>query len=286
MQNPSTPDTQVSEPEIVDATIIYQQDKAQIDTQIATAKQFPRNITKAIDDCKAIVTLDNEIASSCTYSLPRGGKQITGPSVHLAKIIAQNWGNMRIEAKVVDIGFKQITSQAVAFDLEKNLAIKVEVKRNIVDKYGKKFKDDMITVTGNAANAIALRNAVFAVVPKGVVENVWKASQRKVLGDLSDEDKMNASRKNALKEFKDNYGVSEEEVLELLGKPSVSTIDRDDLMTLFGVKQSLIDGDTTVNEVFNRSTSKKDKDGKTKEQKTVDAVKKGMSKVKASKDSK
>lgn len=286
MQDQSTPDTQVSEPEIVEANIIYEQDKAQIDTQIATAKQYPRNITKAIDDSKAVVTLDNEIAASCTYSLPRGGKQITGPSVHLAKIIAQNWGNMRIEAKVVDIGFKQITSQAVAFDLEKNLAIKVEVKRSIVNKYGKRFSDDMITVTGNAANAIALRNAVFAVVPKGVVENVWKASQRKVLGDLSDEDKMNASRKNALKEFKDNYGATEEEVLELIGKPSVNNIDRDDLMTLFGVKQSLIDGDTTVNEVFNRNTSKKDKDGKTKEEKTVDAVKKGMSKVKSSKGDK
>lgn len=275
-------ETIVGEPVQVEPTeIVYQQDKAQIDMQISTAKAYPRNITRATDDAKAIVTLDNEIAASCTYSLPRGGKQITGPSVHLAKIIAQNWGNLRIEAKVVDIGFKQITSQAVAFDLEKNIAIKVEVKRSIVDKYGKRFKDDMITVTGNAANAIALRNAVFAVIPKGVVDTIWKASQKKVLGDLSNEEKLNTSRHNALKEFKDNYSVSEQEILTLLGKPSIANIDKDDLMTLFGIKQSLIDGDTTVDEVFNRKKDV-DENGKSKEDKVTEAVKNGLNKAKVS----
>ena len=142
--------------EVNDTSVIYSQDKAAIDTQIATAKVYPRNVQRAISNSVAIVTLDSETASTCTYSLPRGGKPITGPTVHLAKILAQNWGNLRVEAKVVSIEKTQITSQAVAFDLENNLAIKVEVKRSIVGKNGR-FNDDMITVTGNASNAIALQ---------------------------------------------------------------------------------------------------------------------------------
>ena len=155
--------------EQVSTEMIYQQDKAQIDTQIATAKAYPRNIKKAVEDSIFTATLDVETASSCTYSLPRGGKPISGPSVHLALILAQNWGNLRIEAKISSIDNKSITSQAVCFDLEKNIAIKVEVKRSIMTKNGR-MNDDMITVTGNAANSISLRNAILKVIPKAVVD--------------------------------------------------------------------------------------------------------------------
>ncbi len=73
---------------------VYQQDKASIDIQISTAKAFPRNIKRATDNAIAIATLDVDTAKTCTYSVPRGGKAITGPSVHLAKILAQQWGNL------------------------------------------------------------------------------------------------------------------------------------------------------------------------------------------------
>lgn len=240
-------------PEILepqDVNIIYQQDKAVIDMQIATAKAYPRNIKRATDNAMAIVTMDKDTAATCTYALPRGGKTISGPSVHLAKIIAQMWGNLRIEAKVVDIGEKHITSQAVAFDLESNVAIRMEVKRSITDKFGKRYKDDMITVTGNAANSIALRNAVFAVIPRSVLDKVWTSAKRTVVGDLSSEEKLNASRKKVFDEFKDTYGVNEAEVLAVIGKPAVSNVNGDDLVVLLGIRQALIDGDTTVELTF------------------------------------
>src|SRR5687768_13694267 len=93
--------------EEISPSIIYQQDKAAIDMQISTAKAYPRNIKRSTENAIAIVTIDAETAKTCTYSVPRGGKPITGPSVHLAKILAQVWGNLRIEAKVVSIDNKQ-----------------------------------------------------------------------------------------------------------------------------------------------------------------------------------
>lgn len=263
--------------------IVYQQDKAAIDTQITTAKAYPRNITKAVDDATAVVTMDDETAASCTYALPRGGKTISGPSVHLARILLQMWKNLRAEAKVVSIDMKHVTSQAIVFDLENNVAVKVEVKRSIVGKKGR-FNDDMITVTGNAGNAIALRNAVFAVIPKAVTDKVWKAAKRRIVGDLSSDDKLIASRKKIFDEFRDSLGVAEKELLELIGKPSITNLSPDDLAILMGVRQAILDGDTTVQETFRKGKPKAGKDGKTKEDKVTEAVKNGMSKVKSNKD--
>ena len=247
--------------EVQDASVIYNQDKAFIDVQIATAKTYPRNLKRAVDNSIAIVTMDQETASTCTYSLPRGGKPITGPTVHLAKILAQQWGNLRCEAKVVEIGQKQITSQAVAFDLENNLAIKVEVKRSIMSKNGR-FNDDMITVTGNAANAIALRNAILAVIPRAVVDKVYNEAKRTITGDLSDQTKLLAKRKKVFDGFKETYALTEQEILSAIGKAAVEHVTQDDLVVLIGIGQAIKDGETTVNDAFRpkQTTAMKDVD--------------------------
>lgn len=243
-----------TEEEVTQLTIspgeVYNQDLAQIDSQVSTAKRYPRNLRKLTDNAIAIVTLDKETAASCNYAVPRGGKSITGPTVHLAKILAQQYGNMRVEAKVVDIGEKHITSQAVAWDLETNLAIKVEVKRSILTKSGSKFTDDMVTVTGNAANSIAMRNAVFAVVPRAVVDKVYKSAIEMVRGDLSDDKKLIAKRKQVIETLIQTYNVKEEEVLAAVGRVSLVHITADDLLVLIGIGQAIKDGDTTVDESF------------------------------------
>ena len=225
-------------------------ERANVDSQVATAKQYPRNIRRSINNSIVMATMDNETAQSCGYALPRGGKPITGPSVHLAKIIVSNWGNMRTEAKVVQITDKQIISRGTAWDLETNVASAFEVRRSIVDKKGNRFSDDMITVTGNAANSIAYRNAVFSVVPKAVIDKVYKAAQKCITGDLSDNEKMLKRRNDAIRFFNDEWGITEAEVIKLCGKQTVNQIKADEIALLLGMAQSLKDGDTTVEKLM------------------------------------
>src|SRR4051812_31743378 len=92
---------------------IYEGEKAMIDSQIATAKAYPRNATRAIDNCIATVVRNEEIAESCIYNVPRGKGKISGPSVNLAKIIMQFYGNFRAAARVVEIEHKTITCEAI-----------------------------------------------------------------------------------------------------------------------------------------------------------------------------
>lgn len=250
--------------------VVYLQDKATIDMQISTAKAYPRNIRRATDNAVAVVTMDFETASTCTYAVPRGGKQITGASVHLAKILAQFWGNLRVESKVINIDSKHITSQAVAYDLENNLAIKVEVKRSIVGKYGR-FNDDMITVTGNAGNSIAMRNAILSVIPRAVVDKVYKSALSTITGDISDKAKLIAKRKQVLDSFLDVYTVTEQEVLKAIGKASIEHINAEDLVTLIGIAQAIKDGDTTVEESF-RSKPIKEKTSSATQEKDIEEI--------------
>lgn len=225
-------------------------ERANVDSQVATAKRYPRDIRRSIDNSVVMATMNQETAQSCSYALPRGGRPITGPSVHLAKIIVSNWGNMRTEAKVVQITDKQVISRGTCWDLETNVASAFEVRRSIIGKNGQRFSDDMITVTGNAANSIAYRNAVFAVIPKAITDRIYYAAQKFITGDLSDSDKLLKVRTGILNNFKNNYGITEEEVVKMCGKQTVNQIGADEISMLMGTIQALKDGDTTVDELM------------------------------------
>ena len=221
-------------------------ERANIDSQISTAKQYPRDIRRSIDNSIVIATMNEETAQSCGYALPRGEKIITGPSVHLAKIMVSNWGNIRTEAKVVQITDKHVISRGTCWDLETNVASAFEVRRNIIDSKGRRFSDDMITVTGNTANSIAYRNSVFAVIPQAITNRVYEAAQRLITGDLSDADKILKKRTLIINSFKNDYAITEEEVLKLCGRQTVNQININEISTLIGILQSLKDGDTSV----------------------------------------
>ena len=225
-------------------------EKANIDSQVATAKQYPRDLKRSLDNSIVMATMDMETAQSCGYALPRGGKPITGPSVHLAKILVSCWGNMRTEAKVVQITDKQIISRGTCWDLETNVASAFEVRRSIVTSKGARFSDDMITVTGNAANSIAYRNAVFAVIPKNVSDKVYRCAQKYITGDLSSEEKLLKRRTDAINYFNNELSIKENEVIKLCGKQTVNQIREEEILLLINIIQSLKDGDTTVDDLM------------------------------------
>ena len=234
------------------AAIAYNQDRANIDSQVATAKAYPRDMQKSVNNSIFIATMDKETASGCTYSVPRGGKPITGPSVNLARIVVQCWGNLRVEQKVVDITDKHVVSQATCWDIENNIAVKVEVRRSIMTKNGR-MSDDMITVTGNAGNAIAYRNAVYAVIPKSVIDKVYKSAMGLLTGDISDETKLIKQRNKVVEGLKKAYGVTDEEILFAIGKSKLEYIGAEEIVVLIGIGTAIKDGDTTIEDAFRPS---------------------------------
>ncbi len=222
------------------------EDRASIDIQVSTAHRYPRNIARARQEALEMATSDVETAASCFYKLSRGGKEIEGPGVRLAEILGSAWGNMRYSYEIVGETDKFITARGMAFDLEKNVAASISVQRRITDKYGKKYSDDMIAITANAAGSIALRNAIFKVIPKTFIESIYEAAKQVAIGDATT---LTLRRQKAL-EFFQKTGIKTERVLIALGKTSVEEIGLSELETLTGLRTAIKDGDVTLDAAF------------------------------------
>jgi len=220
--------------------------RAEIDTQIATAKRYPRSIVAFKRQALEMATLDEETAGSMFYTLPRDGKRIEGPSVRLAEIVGSAWGNIRYGARVIEVGDKFLKAQGATFDLEKNVACTVEVTRRIVGKSGKRYSDDMITVTSNAACSIALRQAIFKVVPFAFVKDIYEQAKQASLGKALT---MEQRRTRAFEWFA-KIGAKPDQVLKLLGRKGIEDITVDDLVALQGIRTALQDGETTLDQVL------------------------------------
>lgn len=220
--------------------------KAEIDVQIATAKAYPRNLSNVLRDIETLATLDEETAESCFYILRRQGKVIEGPSIRMAEIIASSWGNIRVQSRIIGNDGKMITAQGVCMDLEKNVAFSSEVKRRITDKYGKTYSDDMQVVTGNAACAIAMRNAVLKVVPSALIKKVMNKAKEVSLGKSLT---LEQQRTNMLAYYQ-KLGVEAEKIFDYLSVAKIEEINSDMLIELRGLANAIKEGTTSVQETF------------------------------------
>jgi hypothetical protein len=220
--------------------------KAEYDVQIATANKYPRSIKNFLDEARQLVTLNEDIAAQCIYSLPRAGKAIEGASARFAEIVASCWGNIRAGARIVDEDSRFITAQGVCHDLQKNVLISYEVRRRVTGNNNKKFGDDMVAVTGNAAASIALRNAILKVVPKAFWQPLHEEAKKVAIGDA----KTLSSRREAALDMLQKMGVKREDVLTYLGVKGVEDITLDHLLLLRGNVTAIKEGDITVDDVF------------------------------------
>lgn len=235
----------------VEASSLALTQRAEIDIQIATAKRWPRSITKFRADALTLATLDEETAGSMGYSLPRGKKPVMGPSVRLAEIVGSCWGNLRFGARIVEIGPRMLTAQGVAHDLETNVSATKDVHRRITDKVGNRYGDDMIGVTAQAAMSIALRNAIFSVVPMSLVNDLYRQTLEVALGKGLP---MGARRKKAVEWFVAHQGATESDVFLVCGVRGFDDLTMDDLAMLSGLRSSIKSGETTWEAVLRESS--------------------------------
>ena len=238
--------------------------RAEADIQIATAKQYPRDLTVVLNKIATYATMDKETAEDCFYVLRRkdaSGQDtvIEGLSVRMAEIIAGAWGNLRVQTRIVGNDGRMITAQAICHDLETNVAVSKEVKRSIMTKKGYTYSQDMQVVTGNAAASIAFRNAVLTVIPKAVTKRIINEVKQVALGQSID---LETSRQNIIGYF-GKLGVNQQQLFDYLGISKVEEIDKQRVFELRATANAIKEGTTTVQETFVRpaAEAKKQADG-------------------------
>ena len=227
--------------------------RAEVDMQISTAKQYPRDLNAVLNKIATYATMDKETAEDCFYVLRRkdaNGQDtvIEGLSVRMAEIIAGAWGNLRVQARIIGNDGRMITAQAVCHDLETNFAVSKEVKRSIMTKKGYTYSQDMQVVTGNAAASIAFRNAVLTVIPKAVTKRIINEVKQVALGQSID---LETSRQNIIQYFA-KLGVSQQQLFDYLGIKKLEEIDKQSVFELRATANAIKEGTTTVQETFVR----------------------------------
>jgi len=220
--------------------------KSEVEAQLDAAHKYPRSIRRFMDEAVSIATETPEVAESCLFSIPRDGKIIAGPSVRLAEICASAYCNLQYGGRVVDEDDKYVTAQGVAWDMQKNTRVTIETRRRITGKTGKRFSDDMVAVTGNAARSIALRDAVFRVIPRALVDQVYAKVKLVAVGDA----KSLATRRAQVLERLQKIGVPLDRVWPKLEIKGPEDIGLEELEVLIGLGAAIKSGEIGIDDAF------------------------------------
>lgn len=208
---------------------------------IVMAKNFPRDTVNAynriIEECQR-----PSLAESATYRYPRGGANVTGPSIRLAEVMARNWGNMEYGVVEMEQREGESTMMAFAWDLESNTrATRIftvkhvrEVGKGLVDLKGPR---DVYEMTANLG-ARRLRACIMQVIPGDMVEAAVKACQATLAGNnaLPTEDRVRAM----INKFS-GLGVTRGMIEKKLGH-DVKNVNAQELTELGEIFQAIKDG--------------------------------------------
>ena len=214
----------------------------EVQAAMVVAKKFPRDEAKSMERILSACTRKT-LAESAIYSYPRGGTEVTGPSIRLAECMAQNWGN--IDFGYIELEQKQgeSTVMAYAWDLETNTrqskVFTVPHRRETKSgSYALTDSRDIYELIANQA-ARRVRSCVLAVIPGDVVEAAVQQCEltmkagmsSKPLGDLIAE----------MIQCFAKYDVTEEMLSAYIGK-NIEAFNEKDVLKLRKIYGSLKDG--------------------------------------------
>lgn len=225
----------------------------QIENLIRVAHEYPRSLDKFMKNAIAMACANDEVAASCFYAKPQAGGTVTGPSVRLAEIIASTYKNLWVQSTPIDEDKRFIVVRGTAWDLESNVCVSYDTKRQITNKHGQTYADHAIATAYSAAASVAMRNAIFRVVPSAITQPIVQRIRSTIRGDEGTLDE----RRAKMVQWFAAQGVDTARICTNLEVDSIINIGLDEFELLMGVTQSIREG-VPVDELFPRSSTGED----------------------------
>lgn len=222
----------------------------EVQAAVFMAKRFPRDENYAISRI-AQTCQRKGLAEKAIYSYPKGGQNVTGPSIRLAEAIAQSWGN--IQSGVVELEQRPGESVCMSYcwDLETNTRdTKIfTVSHSIQTKKGAKMLTDPREIYEHVANQGARRKraCILAVIPKDVVDSAMEACQRTLASGIK-EPLIDRLRK-MVNVFQTELSVPLESIERYMGY-KLDSFTEMDMVTLRGVYTAIKDGASKREDYF------------------------------------
>lgn len=214
---------------------------AEIQSMMVIAKQFSRDERRVLDlilnDCQR-----PSLAQKALYSYSRGGSEISGPSIHLAKAIAKRWGNMK--SGIVELEQKNGESicEAYALDLESNykeskIFSVPHVRSTKKGSYRLEDPRDIYELVANNGSRRE-RACILSVIPGDIVDEAVEQCTRTLMAtaDVSPE-----NVKRMCEMFSSEFGVTREQIEKRIQR-RIDSITPAQMVNLRSIYNSLKDG--------------------------------------------
>jgi hypothetical protein len=236
------PSEKIEQPLSVTAEAMISRQAQEVQAAMVIAKRFPRNEYEAYN--RIMKACERRIlAENAMYEYPRGGTKVTGPSIRLAEVLAQNWGNIDFGILELEQKAGESTVMAYAWDLETN----VRQTKVFTVKHERKARGSITKLTDPrdiyemVANqgARRLRACILGIIPGDIVDAaVEKCKETLVKGykePLSDR------IRKMISVFDKEFQVSQAMLEKFIGC-SADAFSENDFVRLVGVYKSLRDG--------------------------------------------
>lgn len=232
---------------------------AQMQAALVIAKKFPRDENKVhdrvIEACKRF-----SLAEQSMYSYPRGGQQVTGPSIRLTETVLRAFGNATAWVDEVERGEDSSKVNVGAWDFETNF---IESKTIMVPHYrdsnekGKKRLTDERDIYEHVANMGARRKRACeeVIIPRHLMSAAIDQCEKTFNAGPDNKNLPLIDRiRSMLVGFKD-LGVTLE-MVEARIEHKVDAINQGEFIGLYKVYQSLKDGISTREQWFETGVKK------------------------------
>lgn len=190
--------------------------------QVILAKRYPRDEDAAreriLKSCKR-----RRLAEVAIYTYPRGGTKVEGPSIRMAEMLGQNWGNLDFGIVELEQRNGESTALAYCWDLETNVRqTKIfQVPHVRHTKRGQTKLIDPRDIYETVANqgARRLRSVILGVIPGDIVDDALEAVNATLKRGVDDIGK----RLSAMAKAFQDMGVPKELLEKRLGHNLGST---------------------------------------------------------------
>lgn len=245
---------ETTEAPAVMAEAVSTRETAQIQAQMVIAQKCRRNelaaIERIMNDCRR-----PGLAEKAVYTYARGGTDISGPSIHLAKAIAKRWGNMMSGIVELEQRRGESVCEAYALDLETNYKeSKIFTVPHVrYTKRGTTRLEDPRDIYELVANNGSRREraCILSVIPGDVVEDAVEECIKtmKTHADTSPE-----NVKKMLDMFHEKYGVTKTQIEKRIQR-RIDAITPAQMVNLRNIYNSLKDGMSSPEEWFEPEVS-------------------------------
>jgi len=213
----------------------------QVQGQILAAKRDPRDTTAAYT--RIMKQLERpSLAEKALYSYPRGGQVVSGASIRLAELLAQNYGNLDAGIRELERREGKSICEAYCWDLETNFRMtrQFEVAHIRDTKQGPKKLTDERDIDEMVLNkgARRMRACILAIIPADIVEDSTERA-RKVLSAKESPEPLEDRIRKIVLAFA-SVGVTQDMLEEKLGHPILQIIP-EEFPELHGIYNALKD---------------------------------------------